>query len=67
MKDTSIHPTGRHDNLHRRRDGEPICAKRNPNRKGKLAKASKELNRRRVVWSAMKDTTGHTQPGSMQC
>jgi hypothetical protein len=22
----SIHPTGRHKNLHRRRDGDPICA-----------------------------------------
>jgi hypothetical protein len=64
---TSIHPTGRHDMLHKHKDGKTnICATRNPDRKGKLAKASKELDRRRRYHSLMKDSTGHRLPGSMQ-
>lgn len=67
MKTQSIHPTGRHNMLHKQRDGEtPICAKRNPNRNGKLAKASKELDRRRRYHSLLKDSSGHRMPGSMQ-
>jgi hypothetical protein len=60
MTDTSIHPTGKKGN-NKGHNG-PICAPRNPNRKGKLAKASAELDRRRRDVNA----THYRAPGSMQ-
>ena len=43
------------------------CAARNPNRRGKLAKASAELDRRRRAFGAMlpADQAACTMPGSM--
>lgn len=58
-KQRSIHPgSGKPKNT---------CAPRNPNRKGKLAKASKELDRRRRIFGAMApaDQACETAPGSM--
>lgn len=69
--ETSIHPTGRHKELHKRRilsvdqENHLICmpARRD---KGPLAKRSKELDRRRRYWGMLRDASGHKQPGSMQ-
>jgi len=73
-KQISIHPTGRHTRLHRRRDNDgPIAGARNPSRKGHLAKASKTLDIRRrdreATMSGGKTSIpdgAYTAPGSMQ-
>lgn len=50
---SSIHPTGRHNNLNKKMEKDkkgnnlPITAPRNPNRKGFLARAHKALDRNR--------------------
>lgn len=65
MSGTSIHPSGKRGN--NVGVNGPICAPRNPNKKGKLAKASSELDRRRRTHAGQKHTTaGFRQPGSMK-
>lgn len=60
-KQRSIH------SMRKGRKGTNTCAARNPNRKGKLAKASAELDRRRRAFGAMPpaDQAACTMPGSM--
>lgn len=69
-QDQSIHPrvvNGR--TMHKKVN---TCAKRNPNRKGRLAKASNALDIRRRDWNSTMSslrapTPGvYTQPGSMK-
>lgn len=69
MKDESIHPGrakyGRKYNPRIREDGEKICAPRNSNRKGHLAKASAELDRRRRDQNVTQNSLGSRfSPGS---
>lgn len=68
-KQESIHSnSGRPSSRGKRRYSEgSICAPRNPNRKGYLAKASKDLDRRRRDHSMVpaKDTAAYKTPGSM--
>lgn len=61
-KQRSIHST-----RHPGKRPKNTCAARNPNRKGKLAKASGELDRRRRIFGAMSpaDQACETAPGSM--